>query len=190
MVSKGTTSLIMLVIVLAIIGVFIVRFDGINRIKEALGFISRTFKTVTGGGAETTVIQTGETQISPVPTEGSPLLTQVATSVSKAVGQPSTFESQEIIASISGVGGVTLAQAQGILSPRGFEQLEAALAAVNLSQDPSLALEAEKFIQEQVSLAVGAEIFGEEFANPFGAFANPDFFIDVNTGQIIDEGGR
>lgn len=80
-----------------------------------------------------------------------------------------TEPTSPIVANISGIGDVTLEEAQAFLSASGFESLLQSL-------DPSLieesTLSAEKEFQETIALAVGVSEFGSGFRT---GFANPCF---------------
>lgn len=187
--GKLVVGLVPLIIVLVLGFFFFTRFDGVERLKKALGFIQTTFGLGAGSQGGSSVSFGSETQSS-LQQDIPSVITRTFDSFSEAIGQTSTDAAAQIVASINTTNPVTLAEAKAILSDRGFEQLEASLAGVNLFKPADDVRLTERQIQEQISLVIGTAAFGAEFANPFGAFANPDFFIDINTGLIIDEGGR
>lgn len=183
MVKKATAQLITSLIVIAIIVVFFLKFDGFKRLTDlfkTLGFQSAGGDS--GGGGETTVVVINGGDQLPEGTESgtSPAgaAEEIVTTGSAAFITESPDFQNEIVANISGLGPVTLSEAEKFLSAQGFSSLQLALEG-QLDPDQSKSeLDIAKLEQELISKAVGVQLFGEDFASPLGAFANPDFFTE------------
>ena len=190
MVKRGTAQLITTLVIIAVIAVFFLRFDGFKRLQDLFkSFGLGKAAADSGGGGETTVIVTESTDLGVGTESGASsadaaeiVVSQSTTSIVQEGGpEQAPFESdfsQQIVANISGLGPVTLEESQQFLSPSGFESLLLSLLGQADPVDESKILDVEKLQQEEISKAIGAQQFGEEFASPLGAFANPDFFTD------------
>jgi len=184
MVKKGTAQLITTLVIVGIIAIFLFRFGGLKIITDFLSGITKAFGSGgggdSGGGGETTVIITGSTDAEGTESGVSPAgaAEEIVTTGSAAFITESPDFSNEIVANISGLGPVTLSEAEKFLSSQGFSSLELALEGQLDPNQQKSELDIAKLEQELISKAVGVQLFGEDFASPLGAFANPDFFTE------------
>jgi len=181
MVKKGTAQLITTLIVIAIIIVFFVRFDGFKRLTDLFkSFGLGSADGDSSGGGETTIVIAGDQ----LP-EGTESGTSSASAAIEVFTEPElAFDPNNlIVANISGLGPVSLTEAEEFLSPQGFNSLQLALIG-QLGDDDQKQLDLEKLAQEEIATAIGIQQFGVDFGSPLGAFANPDFFTDEEKAEV------